>query len=715
MLKKFVRELRRREVFRATGLYVGICWLLIEVSSTVLPTFDAPEWIVRAIIIVSIIGFPVAVVLAWIYDFTDHGIVVQADPTDTVVPPVGSRKMDFVVIGILSVALMVSVYLNVTGRPGDVAEPQQPVSVLIADFDNATGDPVFDGSIEQALQIGLEGASFITTFPRASAERAARTLQPGSMGLSAELARLVSVREGINVMLDGEISTKGDGYVLVIRASDGAAGEELVNASADVDSKLDVLSAVNRLTGEIREALGDESVDGRVMETFTAHSIEAMQDYTTAQQLVLAGKRDEAVAYYASAVEQDPDFGRALSGWALTLFNLGRTEEANALWERALSKMDTMTARERYRTLGLYYMRVTGNYEKAIENYQALVDAYPADNSAHNNLAVAYFATLNFDKARDHGRQALEVYPNNVIMRSNYALFAMYAGDFATATAEAEQTLALEENRHVAWLPIAMANAAEGDLGGAQAAFDSMMTLGDGGRSLANLGSADLQIVRGDYVAAIETLRAGIAHDEETGNARTRATKEVMLADALAAGGASKSATEALAPAIEAGGLGRLVPAALISIQIGDTETASAIAESLGQKLQSQSRAYSLMIAGILELEAGKQVPAIDKLRAAIEMSDLWLIRFHLGRAYLEAGFAAEAVGEFQICQDRIGEATAMFLDDRPTWRYTATLSYWSGRAEEGLGMAHSAREKYRLFLQTRPNGPLADDAKGRL
>ncbi len=265
MLKKFVRELRRREVFRATGLYVGICWLLIEVSSTVLPTFDAPDWIVRAIIIVSILGFPVAVVLAWIYDFTDHGIVVQADPTDTVVPPVGSRKMDFVVIGILSVALMVSVYLNVTGRPGDLDEPQKPVSVLIADFDNTTGDPVFDGSIEQALQIGLEGASFITTFPRASAERAARTLQPGSMGLSAELARLVSVREGINVMLDGEIRTDGDGYELIIRATDGVAGEELISASADADSKLEVLSAVNALTGEVREALGDKGVDGRVM------------------------------------------------------------------------------------------------------------------------------------------------------------------------------------------------------------------------------------------------------------------------------------------------------------------------------------------------------------------------------------------------------------------------------------------------------------------
>ena len=520
MIKKFIRELRRREVFRATGLYVGVCWLIIEVSSTVLPTFGVPDWVMRAMIIIAVIGFPVAAVLAWIYDFTDHGIVVQGDATDTVVPPIGSRKMDFIVIGVLTVALMVAVYLNVTGGP-EVVEERPPVSVLIADFLNVTGDPVFDGSIEQALQIGLEGAPFITTFPRASADRVARTLQPDTTGISAELAQLISVREGIDVTLTGEIRTDGDGYRLIIRASDGSAGEELVNASARAGSKLEVLNVVNTLTSEVREALGDEKIDSVIMETFTASSIEAMRDYTTAQQLVLAGKREEALDYYAAAVDKDPDFGRALSGWALALFNMGRDEAANVLWEQALSKMETMTPRERYRTLGLYYMRVTGNYEKAIENYQALVDAYPADNAAHNNLAVANFAILNFDAARDHVRQALEVYPNNVVMRSNYALFAMYAGDFDTATTEAEKTLSLDENRYVAWLPIAMARLAIGDFGAAQEAYGSMALLGDAGKSLANLGTADIEILRGDYVGAIETLREGIAHDEQTGDARS--------------------------------------------------------------------------------------------------------------------------------------------------------------------------------------------------
>jgi tetratricopeptide (TPR) repeat protein len=714
VLNKFIRELRRREVFRTAGLYVGVGWLLVEVASVVLPAFEAPEWVLRAMIIVMVVGFPVALVLAWIYDFTDHGIVVQGDPTDTVVPPLGSRKMDFVAIGVLSVALMVSVYFHITSGP-DVVEEMQPVSVLIADFDNSTGDAVFDGSIEQALQIGLEGASFITSFPRLTAGRIAKTLQPDSTRLTAELAQLVSVREGINVMLSGEIRADGEGYRLVIRGTDGEAGEELLSASASADSKIEVLSAVNNLTGEVREALGDTEVDGLVMETFTAASIEAMHDYTQAQQLAQAGKREEAIKMYASAVEKDPNFGRALSGWALTLFNMGRADEASALWERALSKMDTMTARERYRTLGLYYMAVTGNYEKAIENYRALVEAYPADNSAHSNLAVAYLMTLDFDSTRDHGRQALKVYPNNLIMQSNYALFAMYAGDFETATAEAEKALALDENRYVARLPIAMAQASAEDFDGARSTYEEMSAAGERGQSLGNLGIADLEMLRGDYAAAIETLTAGIAHDESISNARSAATKQAMLAEAHAATGETEQAKAALQPLLQDTGASRAVPAALVSLEIGDTATAASLAAALGAKLQPQSRAYSLMIEGMLALKGGEAVAAIDKLRAAIEMSDLWLVRFQLGKAYLEAGFSAEAIDELQICYDRIGEATSLFLDDRPSWRYTATLPYWFARAEETLGMGQAAKDKFDTFLRIRPTGPLADDARGRL
>ena len=715
-MNRFIRELRRREVFRTAGLYIGVAWILIEVGSVILPTFDAPEWMMRALIIIAIVGFPVMLVLAWIYDVSARGIEVQAGPTDTVVPPIGSRKMDFVVIGVLSVALIMSVYLNVTSGP-DIVEEPAPVSVMIADFENLTGDPVFDGSLEQVLQIGIEGASFTTTYPRASAERIARSLRPDVIGLPAEVAQLVSIREGVSVTVLGRIEPSDSGYEFTITAIDTINGVEIAELGAGARDKIEVLTAIGELAGEIREALGDKSVgaggDGQV-ETFTAASLEAVQDYTTAQALALKGERDRALEFYAAAVEKDPDFGRALSGWALTLFNLGRDDEASAMWERALSKMETMTPRERYRTLGLYYMAVTGNYEAAINNYKALVEAYPADNAAHNNLAIAYFATLDFASATHHGSEALKIYPNSVVMQSNYALYAMYAGEWEKAQAEAEKTLVLDSARFVAWLPIAMAKAAAGDIKGAASAYDSMRAAAEPAASLANLGKADLEILGGNFETAVSTLKAGVELDKASGNSRALGTKQVVLADAYAELGLRDEARTALEAAVATGGSARLIPAALVYIRLGDYDAALAIAETLGGRLQSQSRAYGRMIEGLVALAQDDTVDAVDKLNAAAEFSDMWLVRFHLGQAYVQAGFPAEAIGEFEACTQRLGEATALFLDDQPTWRYTGTLPYWIGRAEESLGMTHSAKERYRTFVAGRPKGELADDARSR-
>ena len=107
---------------------------------------------------------------------------------------------------------------------------------------------------------------------------------------------------------------------------------------------------------------------------------------------------------------------------------------------------------------------------------------------------------------------------------------------------------------------------------------------------------------------------------------------------------------------------------------------------------------------------------AIERLSEAAEIADLWLVRFHLGRAYLEAGYFVEALDEFTLAQDRHGEATALFLDDLPTYRYLATLPYWQGRAQTELGMSDAAASSFNAFLARRPaGGPLADDARQRL
>ena len=455
---KLIRELRRREVFRTAGLYIGVAWIAIEAASVMLPAFGAPEWAMRALIIAAIVGLPVAIVLAWIYDITDKGIEVEADATDTVVVPFGGRKMDFIVIGLLTVALIFSIYMNINDTEDVDPTEISPISVLIADFDNQTGDPLFDGTLEQALQIGIESAPYVAGYRRDAALKLAKVLDEQTARLDEATARLVAVREGVKLVMAGSIVADGKGFTLFVRALDPRGGEIVTSVKVDAGDKSQVLTAIGTLSGDLREELGDEDLDREKLvasETFTAKNLEAAKAYSKAQSLQYNGKYDEAMEFYQQALEHDPGFGRAYSGLALSANALGRTEDADEYWKKALENLGSMTERERLRTLGLYYSLVTRNFAKAIETYETLVEKFPADDTAHNGLAVQYFYALDFDKAREQGSVMLDIYPNSVMGRSNYALYAMYSTDFETAVTEAAKVREMDAAYFKAWLPVA--------------------------------------------------------------------------------------------------------------------------------------------------------------------------------------------------------------------------------------------------------------------
>ena len=722
-MNKFVRELRRREVFRTAGLYVGVAWILVEGASIVLPTFDAPEWALQWLIILAFIGFPVAVVLAWFYDITDKGIVVQGDPTDTIVAPLGGRKTDFVVIGVLAVALIFSVYLNLNRAPGVPIE-LEPVSILIADFDNQTGDAMFDGLLEQALTIGVESAPNVTAYRRTEAKELARTLnESGDDKLDKSVAQLVAAREGIQMVFAGSIAPAGDGYKMSMSGLDLFSNEEVFEASAKAKSRNDVLTAVGTLSEEVREALGDESFknkDVATVETFTAASIEAARDYVSALALAFEGKHEDAIKLYRSATDKDPKFGRAFSGWALSATKLRQKEEADELWKKALSLLDTMTERERLRTLGLYYTVVTRNYNKAVESFGELVEKYPGDAAARNNLQVVSFLTLDFQRASDEGKILLAQYPNSALYRSNFALLATYSGEFEDADRVAKELIKDDPDYAVSYLAVASAAMYRGEYDEARAAYEQMLaaTKSEYGESAGLVGLADIESYIGNFPKVRELLEPAVETAFQAEDDVGAAGKLLIIAEAYLAEGNFEQAAETARKVIASSEqVSHRVSAAIVAIGAGDLETARAIGDTMSKDLQGQSRAYGEMIQASLLREQGDYIGAIDKLQSAIVMADLWLIRFQLGRTYLDAGSFAEAADEFRTCgTTRIGEATAAFLDDTPTYRYLAELPYWKARADEGFGMKDAAIEGYQAFLALRPNGgPLADDASERI
>src|SRR5438105_5143381 len=306
----------------------------------------------------------------------------------------------------------------------------KPVSVLIADLNNRTGDAVFDGTLEPILTLALEGAPFINSYSRGTAHKVATQIQPSSSSLDERLARLVAVREGVNVIVAGTIE-KSDSYKLTLSALDGVTGNAIETSEVTAGTKEQVLSAVGRAAADLRKALGDTtpmSAQLAAAETFTAGSLEAAHEYALGQDFFFRGKYDDAVKHYEQAIKLDPNLGRAYAGLGADYANMGRRGDAENYYKLALSHIDRMTDREKVRTRSGYYL-LTRNNATALEDLNQLLKLYPADMAGLNNLPFAYFNSRDMSRALEESEHVIAVYPKNYVDRNNAALYAMYAGD----------------------------------------------------------------------------------------------------------------------------------------------------------------------------------------------------------------------------------------------------------------------------------------------
>ena len=637
------------------------------------------------------------------------------------VAPSSTWKWISLSVGIL-VVLMVSVFFGFRSWFTAPPSARAPKTVLVADFNNTTGDSVFDGTLESVFNVALEEASFVNAYNRGQARNIALQMQPQAAKMDEPLARLVAMREGISVIISGSVSQQGTGYHLTVRAIDAATGKVIARRERDAANKEAVLGTIARLAAPIRTALGDatpESAQIAAAETYTASSLFAAHLYAVGQEALAAGKREEAIAQFSQAVQGDPNFGRAYSGLAVSYMNLKKQAEAGENFKRALALLDRMSEREKYRTLGIYYLSFVRNYRQAIETLRKDVYLFPADESAYNNLSLAYAFIGDIPQALAASKHTVEIAPNDLQDRANYAGFAMLAGNFDLAISEVERVLKNNPSFEQAYLPQALSTLARGDVKGARAIYARMEQSSPGARSLAKMGEADLELYLGRYREALETLQPAIEVDRKDNNYGEMAHKLVASAEAhLALGQKAEAAAEGGKAAQLAPVESILYLAARVLVQAGEDAKARQLATKLDDMLQSQTKSDAQLIEGEIALERKRVSQAVDAFQNAQKLRDTWISHFLLGRAYIEAGHFAEALTELDLCRKRRGEATDLFFADMTTLRYLPPLYYWLGRAQEGLGTRDAARDSYKEFLALRaeanPGAPLVADAKRR-
>ena len=633
-------------------------------------------------------------------------------------PNKSSKKALLIAAAVVMVAILAVVVWWMRSRPSSTVA-HNTVRVLLADFRNGTSDSVFDGTLEPTIALQLEGAPFINVFNRAQARAALAGMKQGVTQLDEANARLIAVREGIDVVVSGSVAKEGSGYKMVGKITDALTGKTIATEESQAPDKNSILRAVANLADQMRTALGDtapESAKLAEAETFTTGSLEATHEYAEAQEARYSGKTEEAVKGFHRAVELDPNFGSAYGNLGALYFNEGNATEAVSYYKQAMQHIDRMTDREKFRTRGGYYLAVSDG-DKAVEEFSSLVKQYPADSMGLSALAHAYYLQHNMAKAVDASRKAIEIYPKNVVYRTNASLYALFAGDYDTSEREAQAVLQINPVYEDAYAILALCNTARGNFDKAVESWHKIESLSAGGASSAAAGMADLALYRSDPEMAITALQKGIDLDTVAKNTDAAGKKYVIMAEAQLMLGKKVEALQSVKKGVSMSKANVMFAAAHVYEMAGDYASAKAFASELTTQLEATPQAFGKLIQGDIQLSRGNARDALQLYQESERLLDQWLVHFDLARAYITAGMHTEASTELETCVKREGEATDIYIDEQQTFRYFPATYYYLGRALEGLKSAGAA-ETYKKFLAMKvpdARDPLVEDAKKRL
>jgi eukaryotic-like serine/threonine-protein kinase len=640
----------------------------------------------------------------------------QAQPPEK--SQLGKRRLLVASVLVIVAAVAAAGGWLLRSRP-HTAEVHSTVRVLLADFHNATSDSVFDGTLEPMIALQLEGAPFISVFNRAQGRATLAELKPGVTQLDEANARLVAVREGVDMVVSGALTKEGSGYKLVSKLGDALTGKTIATAESQAPDKNNILRAVAALADQTRTALGDTSPESAKLaeaETFTTGSLEATHEYAEAQEARYAGKPEEAIKGFHRAVELDPNFGSAYGNLGAMAWNQGNQADAVNYYKLAMQHIDRMTDREKFRTRGGYYLAVADG-DKAVEEFSSLVKQYPADSMGLSALAHAYYLRHDMAKAVEVSRKAVEIYPKNVVYRTNASLYSLFAGDYDSSEREAQAVLQINPVYEDAFTILALCETAKGNFDKAAESWHKIEGLSVGGASSAAGGLGDLALYRSDPVQAIAALQKGIDGDMVARNPDAASKKYVMTAEAQLM---LRKKTEALLSVKRGVSMNKanvLFAAAHVYEMAGDYSTAGALASELTKQLEATPQALGRLIEGDVQLSRGNARQAIQLYLESERLLDQWLVRFDLARAYVAAGMYTDASTELETCLKRRGEATDVYLDEQQTFRYFPATYYYLGRALEGL-KSSGAADAYRSFLAmkvTNAEDPMVEDVKKRL
>jgi serine/threonine protein kinase/tetratricopeptide (TPR) repeat protein len=616
-----------------------------------------------------------------------------------IVPAVRKSRLSLVAAAVVIVALLVGGGFYFRSRQASALTEKD--TVVLADFANTTGDPVFDGTLKQALAVDLEQSPFLQVVPPS---RVQQTL--GFMGrqanerLTADLARDLCQRVGSKAMLSGSIASLGSQYVVTLNAINCASGDSLAEEQAQAASKEQVLGALGGAVSNLRGRLGESLASIRKFDVpidqVTTSSLEALKAFAMGNAEFEQSREMESLPFYRRAVELDPNFAWVYARMGVIYANAGENEKAVEVTRKAYELRDRVSEREKLYITEHYYQTVTGEEDKEMEALQLYGRTYPNDSIPPNNLAVGFEMEGDFDKAAEQGREAVRIDPNSA---SGYVNLA-YAYLGANRPDEAQQTL---QQAQVHYPDAALVH---------WFSYITALTLGktqDAERELA--WSKGKQLEYRFLVAQARALEeqgklrsAQDVTDRLLDMERTQGLKEVAegdlgwLATVQADFGMCDRALHSAAAIASSPDRSAVTFAGFVFASCGQGQKAEASAAKLNKSYPLDTFAQKSEIPQMrarVELQRGNAAKALEELHPA-HTNELGFVEngipaYLRGSAYLRNKQGAQAAAEFQKVLDHRGVLGAM--------PYEALAKLGLGRSYVLMGDAAKARTAYQDFL----------------
>ena len=548
-------------------------------------------------------------------------------------------------------------------------------TIVLADFANSTGDPVFDDTLKQALSVALNQSPFLNVL---SDNKVAATLQlmarPAGVPLTPDVARELCQRAGSKVFIAGSIAGLGSQYVLGLKAVNCQTGDVLAQQQVTAVGKERVLDALGEAAAKLRGQLGEslatvQKFDVPLVEA-TTPSLEALKAYSQGEKAEREQSTAAGLPFHQRAIELDPNFAMGYRAIGSDYFGLAQLGRASEYFSKAFELRGHASERERLAITADYYSNVTGELDKAQQAYQEQVTSFPRDYRGHLSLGNVFSAQGQYEKAEEAYNRSLYLAPDNVApyIDLGNCLLSLQRFDKSLQTIQQAQTRKLDDPiLHSALYALGFLRADSGAMGQQERWFADHPEYETFGLAL----SSDSAAYKGQLGKARELTRRAVDSAIRTDSKENGAVWHENAALREAALGNSANARQAAADGIKLNpaSQGVEVEAALAYAMAGDPARAESLTQDLNRRFPLDTQVQLVWLPAIraqVALDQKNPAAAVNELQGstgAIELSQIGFVAnisclystYVRGEAYLAAGQGSAAAGEFQKILDHSG------------------------------------------------------------